>query len=133
MPHLVPAESPKTRYPTPSYWAKLKETHQLMWSYQSPLEENLQISSSTPRQWPLGQAMILAWSGYQRQMAIVANPVVWWTSAVGILGYVAAMAVFAVRQKRGYFETGRLGGKRLFLFYGILRLRCLEHFFLCTP
>ncbi|KAG0284985.1 hypothetical protein BGZ96_010707 [Linnemannia gamsii] len=105
----LPAESPKTGYPTPTYWAKLKETHQLMWSYQSPLEENLQISSSTPRQWPLGQAMILAWSGYQRQMAVVANPVVWWTSAMGLLGYMLAMAVFAVRQKRGYFATGRLG------------------------
>lgn len=109
----VPAETPKTTYPKPSFWAKLKETHELMWSFQSPLEENLQISSSNPQQWPLGQGMILAWSGYQRQMTIVANPVVWWTSAMGLAIYMVSMAVFAVRQKRGYFEIGRLGGTLL--------------------
>lgn len=105
----LPADTPKTSYPKPSFWAKFKEMHKLMWSYQSPPEENLQISSSNPRQWPFGQAMILAWSGYQRQMAIVANPVVWWTSAMGLVVYLASMAIFAVRHKRGYFETGRLG------------------------
>ncbi|OAQ25441.1 glycosyltransferase family 39 protein, partial [Linnemannia elongata AG-77] len=103
----LPADTPKTSYPKPSFWAKIKEIHKLMWSYQSSPEENLQISSSNPRQWPLGQAMILAWSGYQRQMAIVANPVVWWTSAMGLVVYLASMAIFAVRQKRGYFETGQ--------------------------
>ncbi|KAG0274180.1 hypothetical protein BGZ95_010036 [Linnemannia exigua] len=105
----LPKNTPKTKYPTPSFWAKFAEMHQLMWSYQDPLEENLQISSSNPRQWPMGQAMILVWSGYQRQMAIVANPVVWWTSALGLAVYILSMTVFAVRQKRGYFETGRLG------------------------
>ncbi|KAK3842625.1 MAG: Dolichyl-phosphate-mannose-protein mannosyltransferase-domain-containing protein [Linnemannia gamsii] len=104
----LPKDTPKTSYPTPSFWAKFTEMHQLMWSYQGPLEENLQISSSNPRQWPMGQAMILAWSGYQRQIAIVANPVVWWTSALGLAIYIFSMVVFAVRQKRGYFETGRL-------------------------
>ncbi|KAG9062066.1 hypothetical protein KI688_006788 [Linnemannia hyalina] len=105
----LPAETPKISYPKPSFWAKLKETHELMWSYRSPLEENLQISSSSPRQWPLGQALIFVWSGYRRQITIVANPVVWWTSAMGLTAYMTSMAVFAVRQKRGYFETGRLG------------------------
>ncbi|KAG0219683.1 hypothetical protein BGX33_001449 [Mortierella sp. NVP41] len=95
--NYLPAATPKTTYPAPSFWAKLVEMHELMWSYQGPLEENLQISSSTPRQWPLAQSMILAWSGYQRQMAIVANPAV------------CSLALFAIRQKRGYYETGRLG------------------------
>ncbi|KAF9900552.1 hypothetical protein EC991_007188 [Linnemannia zychae] len=105
----LPKDTPKTKYPTPSFWAKFTEMHQLMWSYKGPLEENLQISSSNPRHWPMGQAMIQAWSGYQRQIAIVANPVVWWTATLGLVTYVFSAAVFAIRQKRGYFETGRLG------------------------
>ncbi|KAF9087290.1 hypothetical protein BGX23_008226 [Mortierella sp. AD031] len=107
--NYLPTATPKTTYPAPSFWAKLVEMHELMWSYQGPLEENLQISSSTPRQWPLAQSMILAWSCYQRQMAIVANPAVWWTSALGLGIYLASLALFAIRQKRGYYETGRLG------------------------
>ncbi|KAF9139353.1 hypothetical protein BG015_002060, partial [Linnemannia schmuckeri] len=56
----------------------------------------------------IGSSHDLGLVEYQLQMTIVANPVVWWTSALGLAAYVMSMVVFAIRQKRGYFETGCL-------------------------
>lgn len=67
--------------------------------------------SSKPWQWPLAQAMVLAWVGDQgQQITITANSVVWWASTLGLAVFIVATAMFVLRQQRGYLERGHTAG-----------------------
>lgn len=98
-------------YPVMTYWKKFVLIHELMLNNPDINARTYQPSASRPLHWPIAQSMIPAWAGYKRQLTIVANPVVWWTGTLGVLAFLAAKALFLLREKRGYFETGRVGGK----------------------
>ncbi|KAF9926404.1 hypothetical protein FBU30_004004 [Linnemannia zychae] len=57
------------------------------------------------------QTMVLLWSDYLQHVAVIANPMIWWSSLAGLGLYICSLVVFALRRKRGYYEIGRLGGK----------------------
>ncbi|KAG0209219.1 hypothetical protein BGX28_010441 [Mortierella sp. GBA30] len=109
----LPMDTSLASYPTPSFWQKFKEMHWLMWFPGRRIESGVfkkkfHISASAPLRWPLAQSLVLVWTGYMRQVAIVANPLVWWTGTFSVAIFLATKVVFVLREKRGYFETGYL-------------------------
>ncbi|KAF9111397.1 hypothetical protein BGX27_004973 [Mortierella sp. AM989] len=112
----LPADASLASFPRLSFGTKLIHTHQQMWSSNNKghgdsiaSRDTYNRASSKPLSWPLARSLIPAWTGYKRQMAIVGNPVVWWTGTLGILIFVVAKVAFILREKRECFETGRLG------------------------
>ncbi|KAF9433900.1 hypothetical protein BGZ76_008826 [Entomortierella beljakovae] len=98
LPHDVPAAS----YPKLTYWQKFSEIHRLMWSRQPNQPD--QPEAVHPILWPLGQTMIHLWTGYTRQMFMIANPVIWGVGIMGVLSYLGLKVLFILREKRGYVE-----------------------------
>ncbi|KAF9334318.1 hypothetical protein BG006_002345 [Podila minutissima] len=105
----LPMDTELASYPVMTYWKKFVLIHKLMLDNPDINARTYQPSASRPLRWPIAQSMIPAWAGYKRQLTIVANPVVWWTGTLGVLAFLAAKALFLLREKRGYFETGRVG------------------------
>ncbi|KAG0067806.1 hypothetical protein BGZ92_005051, partial [Podila epicladia] len=105
----LPVDTELASYPAMTYWKKFVQIHKLMLNNPDINAGTYQSSVSRPLSWPIAQSMIPAWAGYKRQLTIVANPVVWWTGTLGILTFLVAKALFLLREKRGYFETGRVG------------------------
>ncbi|KAF9416299.1 hypothetical protein BGZ94_010248 [Podila epigama] len=103
----LPQDTPLASYPEMTFWKKLVETHKMMFHNPDLLGRRYEPSASRPTRWPLAMSMIPAWASYMRQLTIVANPVVWWTGTLGVLSFIATAALFALREKRGYFESGR--------------------------
>ncbi|KAF9178649.1 hypothetical protein BGZ50_007585 [Haplosporangium sp. Z 11] len=104
----LPMDAPLASYPQLSFWQKLWQTQLLMWSHESAFEKSFQDTASLPIRWPLVQSMIPAWIGYKRQIIMVPNPVVWWVCTLGLSTFLVCKALFLMREKRGFFETGRL-------------------------
>ncbi|KAF9206142.1 hypothetical protein BGZ59_000108 [Podila verticillata] len=105
-------------YPKLSFRQKLRESHRMMWSQLRAVETQQTPAagaSSKPWQWPLAQAMILAWVGDQgQQITITANSVVWWASTLGLAVFIVASAMFLLRQQRGYLERGHTAALKNF-------------------
>lgn len=103
-------DTPLASFPKPRFLEKFVETHRLMWSYSGPIEKTYQPSASKPAQWPLAQSLIPAWVGYHRQLTIAPNPVIWWTSILGLVAFMSVQVVFKLREKRSFIETGLVRG-----------------------
>ncbi|KAI9235046.1 MAG: Dolichyl-phosphate-mannose-protein mannosyltransferase-domain-containing protein [Podila humilis] len=105
-------------YPKLSFRQKLRESHRMMWSQLRAVETEQTPAagvSSKPWQWPLAQAMVLAWVGDQgQQVTITANSVVWWASTLGLAVFIVASAMFLLRQQRGYLERGHTAALKNF-------------------
>ncbi|KAG0017068.1 hypothetical protein BGZ81_010925 [Podila clonocystis] len=104
----LPMDTELASYPAMTFWKKFVQIHKLMLNNPDILARTYQPSASRPLRWPIAQSIIPAWAGYKRQLTIVANPVVWWTGTLGVLAFLAAKVLFALREKRGYFETGHV-------------------------
>ncbi|KAG9327180.1 hypothetical protein KVV02_000896 [Mortierella alpina] len=109
----LPADALLAASPTPSFWQKFKYMHRLMWFPANRVESGLvprtfDRFASTPQQWLLPNSVIPVWTGYMRQVVIIANPVVWWVSTLGLLSFIILKVFFVLRTKRGYLETGLL-------------------------
>ena len=44
------------------------------------------------------------WVQEHRQVYLIGNPIVWWSSSLGVLAYIVARGLMFVRAKRGYSE-----------------------------
>ncbi|KAG0218496.1 hypothetical protein BGX31_011584 [Mortierella sp. GBA43] len=106
----LPLDTPLASYPEPTFLQKVFEMHRLMWSHEGQYRSKYHQTASRPWQWPLARSAIPAWTRYKRQVTIVPNPIVWWTSAGGLVIFICAKVLFKLREKRGYFETGRVRG-----------------------
>ncbi|KAF9353713.1 hypothetical protein BGX26_008530 [Mortierella sp. AD094] len=109
----LPADTPLASYPKLTFLQKFTRTHQQMWSWDNKDYDESAASrdiynraASKPSSWPLARSLIPAWTGYKCQMAVVGNPVVWWTGTLGVLIFLTAKVVSLLREKRQCFETG---------------------------
>ncbi|KAF9201601.1 hypothetical protein BGZ49_008162 [Haplosporangium sp. Z 27] len=114
----LPYDTPVAAYPQFTYWQKFLETHKLMWRNVPIVEQIPQPAKLHPIRWPLGQAVIYAWTGHTWQISLITNPVVWGASLVGLLSYLGFRIVFILREKRGYIEKGLVKGELLILVHG---------------
>ncbi|KAF9959528.1 hypothetical protein BGZ72_009473 [Mortierella alpina] len=109
----LPADALLAASPTPSFWQKFKYMHRLMWFPANRMESGVAPKvfdrlATRPQQWLLARSIVPVWAGYMRQVVVIANPVVWWVSTLGLLSFIAIKVTFVLRTKRGYLETGLL-------------------------
>ncbi|KAF9898325.1 hypothetical protein BX616_004181, partial [Lobosporangium transversale] len=127
----LPYETPLASFPQLSFWQKFIEIHSLMWAHYPLAESAFRSAQAHPIRWPLGQAMIHVWAGYRRQITVLANPVVWGISTMGMITYLGLGVWFILRKKRGYTETGFMAGwiMTYLPFFFIDRTLLMHHYF----
>ncbi|KAF8986231.1 hypothetical protein BGZ46_007762 [Entomortierella lignicola] len=122
----LPIDTELASYPKVPFSKKFKELHKLMWSTPRAYEEAGTPTTSThPLSWPIASSKSIThvWRKVSKQhvdgttlisnvqqISLVANPVVWWTGFLGVIGFLSAYAVITLREKCGYVSQGLVLG-----------------------
>ncbi|KAF9206431.1 hypothetical protein BGZ49_002467 [Haplosporangium sp. Z 27] len=122
----LPIDTELASYPKVPFSKKFKELHKLMWSTPRAYEEaGTPTTSTRPLSWPIAssKSIIHVWRKVSKQhvdgttlisnvqqISLVANPVVWWTGFLGVIGFLSVYAVITLREKCGYVSQGLVLG-----------------------
>ncbi|KAF8419734.1 Dolichyl-phosphate-mannose-protein mannosyltransferase-domain-containing protein [Tirmania nivea] len=142
-PQLKGPDVEKVTYAKPGFVGKFWELQKVMWRTNAGLVES-HAWDSRPEIWPFLKRGINFWGKDHRQIYLVGNPLIWWTSTAAIIVYVIFKAIAVLRWQRGYtdyqnenvrrfdFEVGTaiLGwALHYFPFYLMKRQLFLHHYF----
>lgn len=94
------ATSERVSYATPSFWAKLVESHQRMWHINNGLTASHSWESRPPS-WPVLQRGINYWGKEHHQVYLLGNAVIWWTSSAIVFVFVCNLAALLINYQRG--------------------------------
>lgn len=140
-PYPVPFDAEKVNYARPSFFEKFFELQAVMWTTNAGLTDR-HAYDSRPQHWPwLRRGIVSAicrllplssssspsspcsradapqnfWVQNHRQVYLVGNPVVWWSSTAAVVAYLAVRALFVIRDKRGFRDlySRECGGAQL--------------------
>ncbi|WWD18305.1 hypothetical protein CI109_102755 [Kwoniella shandongensis] len=97
----LPFDAEKVNYNRPSFFEKFFELNAVMWRTNAGLTER-HAYDSRPQSWPVLRRGINFWVKDHRQVYLIGNPVVWWSSTLAIALYLGMRALFVLREKRGF-------------------------------
>lgn len=89
----------KVNYRHPGFFGKFWELQKVMWKTNAGLVES-HAWDSRPSAWPLLRRGINFWGKDHRQIYLLGNPVIWWSSTLAIVAYIAFKALAVVRWQR---------------------------------
>lgn len=141
-PKLGP-EAEKVNYKNPGFLGKFWELQKVMWTTNAGLVES-HAWDSRPPSWPILRRGINFWGKDHRQIYLIGNPVIWWSSTAAIGIYFAFKGLSVLRWQRGYKDYDNVNFKRFdyeigmsvlgwgfhyFPFYLMQRQLFLHHYF----
>lgn len=91
----------KMNYRKPGFLGKFWELHKVMWRTNAGLVES-HAWDSRPWSWPILRRGINFWGRDHRQIYLLGNPVVWWSSTIAIAIYALFKGIAILRWQRGY-------------------------------
>ncbi|CUM66320.1 uncharacterized protein PRCAT00003982001 [Priceomyces carsonii] len=98
---FIPEEEKEiVNYPVLSLWDKIVESHQKMWKINQGLTQHHNWQSSPPL-WPLLLRGINYWVKDHRQVYLMGNAVIWWSSSLAIATFIIHALVSLVRWQCG--------------------------------
>ncbi|ODO01385.1 hypothetical protein I350_06204 [Cryptococcus amylolentus CBS 6273] len=97
----LPYDAEKVNYQRPSFFEKFFELNAVMWRTNAGLTER-HAYDSRPQHWPWLRRGINFWVKDHKQVYLIGNPVVWWSSTAAIAAYLAVRAFLVLRAQRGY-------------------------------
>ena len=121
-------ESEKVNYRKPGFLGKFIELNKVMWTTNAGLIESHNWDSR-PASWPLLQRGINFWGGDHRQIYLIGNPVVWYSSTLAIVIYVLVKGFAVLRWQRGYEDYSMTNFKRFDYEIGMTVLGWAFHYF----
>ncbi|OCF40188.1 dolichyl-phosphate-mannose-protein mannosyltransferase [Kwoniella heveanensis CBS 569] len=102
----LPFDAPRVNYERPSFFEKFFELNAVMWRTNAGLTER-HAYDSRPQSWPVLRRGINFWVKDHRQVYLIGNPVIWWSSSIAILAYVSLRGLFVLRAKRGFRDLSK--------------------------
>ncbi|KAI8993205.1 Dolichyl-phosphate-mannose-protein mannosyltransferase-domain-containing protein [Pilobolus umbonatus] len=106
---LLPNDTEREPERRPQFWEKLIHLHKMIVFTNNELTEPHPFESR-PLEWLVLNSGIRFWSGKTRQIILLGNPIVLWSSTVAILSFLMITTFFKLRQKRGWVSPfGTLG------------------------
>ena len=141
-PQLGP-DAEKVNYKNPGFLGKFWELQKVMWTTNAGLVES-HAWDSRPPSWPVLRRGINFWGKDHRQVYLIGNPIIWWSSSVAIAIYLAFKGLSILRWQRGYTDYEDVNFKRFdyeigmsvlgwgfhyFPFYLMQRQLFLHHYF----
>ncbi|KAG1740311.1 glycosyltransferase family 39 protein [Suillus lakei] len=97
----LPADAPKVNYKIPGFLSKFWELQRVMWTTNAGLTDR-HMYDSRPLTWPRLRRGINFWVKDHRQIYLIGNPFVWWSSTASVITYMIVRGFLILRAKRGY-------------------------------
>ncbi|CAK7562991.1 MAG: Dolichyl-phosphate-mannose--protein mannosyltransferase 1 [Sporothrix epigloea] len=108
---LLGTDAEKVNYRRPGFFGKFFELNEVMWKTNAGLVES-HAYDSRPSAWPILRRGINFWGKDHRQIYLIGNPFVWWTSTAAIAIYVLFKAVAVLRWQRSCGDYNNATFKR---------------------
>ncbi|KAF2757331.1 dolichyl-phosphate-mannose-protein mannosyltransferase [Pseudovirgaria hyperparasitica] len=125
---LLDENAEKVNYRNPGFFGKFWELQKVMWRTNAGLVES-HAWDSRPPSWPILTRGINFWGKHHRQIYLIGNPVVWWSSTAIIALYIAVKGLAALRWQRGYKDYANVDFKRYDYEVGMTILGWAFHYF----
>ncbi|KAF2787032.1 glycosyltransferase family 39 protein [Melanomma pulvis-pyrius CBS 109.77] len=125
---LMKEDAEKVNYRNPGFFGKFWELQKVMWRTNAGLVES-HAWDSRPPSWPLLLRGINFWGKNNRQIYLIGNPVIWWSSSAVIALYLAIKAFAVLRWQRGYKDYNNVTFKRFDYEIGMSILGWAFHYF----
>ena len=122
------AAAEKVNYRNPGFLGKFWELQLVMWRTNAGLVES-HAWDSRPASWPLLIRGINFWGKDHRQIYLIGNPVIWWSSTLAILAYIAFKGLSVLRWQRGFKDHENVSFKRFDYEIGTTVLGWAFHYF----
>ncbi|KAK4555376.1 Dolichyl-phosphate-mannose--protein mannosyltransferase 1 [Recurvomyces mirabilis] len=120
--------SEKVNYRNPGFFGKFWELQQVMWTTNAGLVES-HAWDSRPPSWPILRRGINFWGVDHRQIYLIGNPLIWWSSTAAIGLWVVFKALAVLRWQRGCGDYGNVVLRRFDYEIGMSVLGWAFHYF----
>jgi len=100
-PQLQGPDVEKVNYKNPGFFGKFIELQKVMWRTNAGLVES-HAWDSRPPSWPILKRGINFWGKNNRQIYLIGNPIIWWSSTLAIVAYVLFKGIATLRWQRGF-------------------------------
>ena len=118
----------KVNYKNPGFLGKFWELQKVMWTTNAGLVES-HAWDSRPPSWPWLRRGINFWGKDNRQIYLLGNPVIWWSSSLGIAIYCVFKGLSVLRWQRGFRDYENVNFKRFDYEIGSMVLGWAFHYF----
>jgi dolichyl-phosphate-mannose-protein mannosyltransferase len=125
---LLGADAEKVNYRDPGFFGKFWELQKVMWRTNAGLVES-HAWDSRPPSWPVLRRGINFWGKDNRQIYLIGNPAIWWSSTAAIGLYVLIKGLAVLRWQRGFKDYSQVTFKRFDYEIGTTILGWAFHYF----
>ncbi|KAL1959591.1 hypothetical protein VTO42DRAFT_1626 [Malbranchea cinnamomea] len=125
---MLGPDAEKVNYKRPGFFGKFWELQKVMWRTNAGLTES-HTWDSRPTSWPTLLRGINFWGKDHRQIYLIGNPLIWWSSTVAIVTYVIFKGIAVLRWQRGYSDYKNVTFKRFDYEIGSTVLAWALHYF----
>ncbi|KFZ06161.1 hypothetical protein V501_07659 [Pseudogymnoascus sp. VKM F-4519 (FW-2642)] len=122
------ADAEKVNYKNPGFLGKFWELQKVMWQTNAGLVES-HAWDSRPMSWPILQRGINFWGKDHRQIYLIGNPIIWWSSTLGVAIFALFQGIAVLRWQRGYKDFNNSTFKRFSYEIGTSILGWAFHYF----
>ncbi|KAM0786715.1 hypothetical protein ACM66B_002157 [Microbotryomycetes sp. NB124-2] len=124
----LPENAAKVNYRKPGFLAKFVELQKVMWRTNAGLTDR-HAYDSRPQSWPVLRRGINFWVKDHRQVYLIGNPFVWWSSTLAVVAYAAVRVLLILRAQRGYQDFNSTLVTTYDRLCGVLALGWALHYF----
>lgn len=117
-----------TNYRKPGFLGKFWELQRVMWRTNAALVES-HAWDSRPQSWPVMRRGINFWAKDHRQIYLIGNPLIWWSSTAAIALYALFKGIAVLRWQRGYRDYAVTHFRRFDYEVGVAVLAWAFHYF----
>ena len=121
-------DAEKVNYKNPGFLGKFWELQKVMWTTNAGLVES-HAWDSRPPSWPILRRGINFWGKDHRQIYLIGNPIIWWSSTVAVGIYFVFKGLSILRWQRGYQDYDNVNFKRFDYEIGTSVLGWAFHYF----
>ena len=125
---MASPDAEKVNYRNPGFLGKFWELQKVMWTTNAGLVES-HAWDSRPPSWPILQRGINFWGKDHRQIYLIGNPLIWWSSTAAILIYIAFKGIAVLRWQRSCDDYSKVNFKRFDYEIGTTVLGWAFHYF----
>ncbi|KAL9122204.1 MAG: hypothetical protein Q9187_001239 [Circinaria calcarea] len=125
---MLGANAEKVNYRNPGFLGKFWELQKVMWTTNAGLVDS-HAWDSRPPSWPILRRGINFWGKDHRQIYLIGNPVIWWSSTAAIAVYLTFKGLSILRWQRGYQDYDNVNFKRFDYEIGTTVLGWAFHYF----
>ena len=125
---MNPPDAEKVNYKNPGFLGKFWELQQVMWNVNAGLVQS-HTWDSRPPSWPTLLRGINFWGGNNRQVYLLGNPFIWWSSTMAIAIYIVFKGIAILRWQRSCNDYRHVNFKRFDFEVGTSILGWAFHYF----